>query len=153
MSLPESVRNALDAPTRTALSSLSGPDMGLILNGPLLGMQGAQLLGMPGAAKPQVKAAILALLMDKTMLGAAIDAKVAEAVRSAPARSGINASSVDAKIKTAVDGLETKINSAVEGKLSSTNIGKMRITTSGGGRRGSKRSGSKRAKRRGTKRR
>ena len=127
--------------------------MGLILNGPLLGMQGAQLLGMPGAAKPQVKAAILALLMDKTMLGAAIDAKVAEAVRSAPARSGINASSVDAKIKTAVDGLETKINSAVEGKLSSTNIGKMRITTSGGGRRGSKRSGSKRAKRRGTKRR
>jgi hypothetical protein len=127
--------------------------MGMLLNAPLLGsMSGAMALGMPGLPpKPQLKAAIVALLMDKSMLGAAIDAKVAEAVKKVPATSGMNASSVDAKIKTALGEVDTKISKAVEGHLTAANVGKMRLApASGGGRRGSKRA--KRGKR-GTKRR
>jgi len=115
----------------------------MLLNSQLLGLQGAQIIGMPDAgSKPQLKAAIAALLMDRSMLGAAIDEKIDAAVKKLPASSGMNASSVDAKIKT-----------AVEGKLSAANLGKMRLApASGGGRRGSKRS-KRSGSKRGTKRR
>lgn len=140
--LPPSVLNSLDAATKTAVGSVPGADMPMILNGNLLGMMGGQLLAMPGLPpKPQVKAAILALLMDKSMLGAAIDAKIADAVKALPSSSGLTADAVDKKIADAVKGLPT-----------TANIGKMHLVSGGGRRRGSRR-GSKRAKRRGTKRR
>lgn len=143
----------------------------MILNNPFLGMPGNQLLGMPDRSgrtlAKELKEAAVALVLDKSIMGAAIDARIAEAVKKVPASGtsgGINASSVDSKIKTALEGVDAKIAKAVEGvdakikaagegHLTSTNLGKMRITTSGGGRRGSKRA--KRGKRgkRGTKRR
>jgi len=164
MSLPPQVLNALEKPTQTAIAKVPPQDMGMIINGPLLGsIPGAQLIGMPGApSKTQLKEAIIALLMDKSMLGAAIDAKIAEALKKAPSSGtsgGINASSVDskiskaldgvdAKIKTALEGVDSKISKAVEGHLTAANVGKMRLApASGGGRRRTrrgKRSGSKR---------
>ena len=136
--LPSTVLSALDIPTRNALNNL-GPDTAMILNGQLLGMMGGQLLGMPGLTpKPQVKAAILALLLDKSMLGTAIDAKIADAVKALPSSSGLTADAVDKKIADAVKGLPT-----------TANIGKMHLVSGGGRRRGTKRG----SKRRGTKRR
>lgn len=176
--LPASVLNSLDTPTKTALGNVPSQDMQQILNAPFLGgMAGAEVLGMPGRPqKPQLKGAIVALLLDRSMLGAGIDARIAEAVKKAPSSGGINASSVDSKIAKAVEGIDSKIadavkkassgmnaasvdskiSKAVEGHLTASNLGKMRLApVSGGGRRGTKRgkrSGAKRAKR-GTKRR
>ena len=179
--LPPQVTKVFEEPTKAALSRVPPQDMQQILNAPFLGgMAGAEVLGMPGRPpKPQLKEAILALLLDKSMLGAGIDARIAEALKKAPSSGGINASSVDSKIAKAVEGIDSKIadavkkassgmnaasvdskiSKAVEGHLTASNLGKMRLApVSGGGRRGTKRgkrSGSKRSgsKRSGTKRR
>ena len=160
--LPSSVLNPLEGPTKTAVSNLPAGDMNMILNGPLLGpMPGATVLGMPGASlKPQIKAAILALLLDKSMLGAGIDARIADAVKALPSSGGLTADAVDKKIADAVkalpsssgltaDAVDKKIADAVKGLPTTANIGKMHLVSGGGRRRGTKRG----SKRRGTKRR
>ena len=74
------------------------------------------------------------------MLGTAIDAKIADAVKALPSSSGLTADAVDKKIADAIKGLPT-----------TANIGKMHLV-SGGGRRRTKRRGSK-GKKQGTRRR
>jgi hypothetical protein len=144
------------------------------MNGPFLGSVPIfQAAAMPGAPDKRVlKDVITTVLMDKLFLGAAIDARIAEAVKKASLSStsgGINASSVDSKIAKALEGVDSKvaeavkragvdaatvdakIAKAVEGRLTASNLGKMRLApASGGGRRASKRG---RGKKRGTKRR
>jgi hypothetical protein len=144
--------NGFDPATQTALKKITPAEAGHFSS--LMNTSLVQTMLMP--PKPHFKEVLVALLMDKSILGGAIDAKIAEAVKKAPSSSGINASSVDSKISKALEDVKGQIDKAVEGHLTAANVAKMRLApASGGGRRGTKRGkrGSKRAKRSGTKRR